>query len=125
MSLIIAFTVGIHSTTATTPSNSRRASGGADSIRSDVEARTCAIRSASGSWSKSATKAEVSIIILADHSCRRKAVTADLHHLLDQALDRLLLAQFSLKAFAKGFDDGLSECLTAAPSPGLGPHLDF
>jgi hypothetical protein len=38
-------------------------------------------------------------------------VSADFHHVLDQTLDRLVLAQFSFEAFAKGVDDGLSQRL--------------
>ena len=42
----------------------------AESIRSGLEARVRAIRSVSGSWSKIATRAEVSMIIAERHSRR-------------------------------------------------------
>ena len=45
---------------------------------------------------------------------QRGTVAADSHHVLDQILDRLVLAQFSLEAFAKRFDNGLSQRLSGA-----------
>ena len=44
----------------------------ADSIRSRAEARARTIRSASGCWSKTATSADVSIIIVAGRSCHSR-----------------------------------------------------
>jgi hypothetical protein len=41
-------------------------------------------------------------------------VAADFHHVLDQTLDRLVFAQFSLEAFAKRANYGLGQCLSAA-----------
>jgi hypothetical protein len=46
---------------------------------------------------------------------QRGTVSADFHHVLNQTLDRLVLAQFSFEAFAKGVDYGLSQRLAYAP----------
>jgi hypothetical protein len=41
-------------------------------------------------------------------------VAADLHHILDQILDRLVFAQLSVKAFAKPVNYRLGQCLACA-----------
>ena len=49
---------------------------------------------------------------------QRGAVAADLHHVLNQTLDRLLFVQFSLKAFAKRFNYGLGQRLSCSLGQG-------
>jgi hypothetical protein len=43
---------------------------------------------------------------------QRGAVPANLHHVFDYVLDGLVFALFSLKTFAKRFDNGLGECFS-------------
>jgi hypothetical protein len=43
---------------------------------------------------------------------QRGAVPANLHHVVDQALNGLVFALFSLKTLAKRVDDGLGECFS-------------